>query len=185
VSKVLEQTRPRCVLDIGCNDGEFSVLAARHGAAVVAIDADAAVVDTLARRVQSERLTIVPLVVDFARPTPAIGWRNVEFPSFLDRTRGGFDLVMMLAILHHLIIDARAPLEDVVALASEMTRETAILEFVSPADPMFAAVARGRESLFASLTVDAFEQALHRRFEIVDSLRLPASDRWLYALRRR
>src|SRR5205809_162717 len=92
VARVLQEQRPRRVLDVGCNTGYFSGLAARHGASVVAIDQDPGVVGNLWRRASTEDLNILSLVVNLARPTPAFGWRNEECPSFLDRARGKFDV---------------------------------------------------------------------------------------------
>src|SRR3972149_6260807 len=42
VESALKEFHPRRVLDVGCNTGHFAALAARQGARVVAIDADAA-----------------------------------------------------------------------------------------------------------------------------------------------
>ena len=62
------------------------------------------------RRAEAERLDILPLVVNLARPSPATGWRNAECPSFLARAEGHADLVLMLAVLHHLLVTERVPL---------------------------------------------------------------------------
>ena len=60
---------------------------------------------------------MLPLVVDLTRPTPAVGWRNQECASFLvtGRRRENFDLVMMLAVVHHILVTERIPLEDLLA----------------------------------------------------------------------
>jgi hypothetical protein len=60
-------------------------MAARTGAAVVAIDTDPVVVGSIWRRAHAENRDVLPLVVDLTRPTPAMGWRNQECTSFLDR----------------------------------------------------------------------------------------------------
>ena len=56
---------------MGCNTGYFSLLAARNGARVVAIDSDSAVVGATWRQALKEDLDILPLVVNLASPTPA------------------------------------------------------------------------------------------------------------------
>ena len=83
VSQALELVRAERVLDVGANEGRFSLLAARQGAEVVAIDSDQTVTGSIWRRAAAENLNVLPLVVDFTRPTPAVGWRNQECPSFL------------------------------------------------------------------------------------------------------
>lgn len=177
--------RPREVLDAGCNTGTFSLLAARSGSRVVAIDADPAVVGVVWRRARAERLSVLPLVIDLSRPSPAIGWRNRECASFESRAHGAFDLVMMLAILHHLLVTERIPLDEIVDLAAALTSRFALLEFVPPEDPMFRRIARGREGLFTHLTTDLFERCCARRFDLIDKKRLGGTNRWLYFLRKK
>jgi len=128
---------------------------------------------------------VLPLVVDLGRPSPALGWRNAECPSFLDRATGGFDGLLLLAVLHHLLVSERIPLEHAMGLAAELTTDMAVVEFVGPQDEMFRRIARGRDALHADLDPGAFERACAPHFEIVRRLRLGESHRWLYLLRRR
>ncbi len=81
VGEVMREERPERVLDVGCNTGHFSAIAARAGASVVAIDYDPVVVGEVWRQAHVENLDILPLVVNLARPTPAVGWRNAEGAS--------------------------------------------------------------------------------------------------------
>lgn len=184
VTDVLAYLRPRKVLDVGCNTGHFSALAARHGASVVAIDYDAVVVGEVWRRASVEGLEILPLVVNLARPTPGIGWRNQECPSFLERAHQGFDAVLMLAVVHHLLVSERIPLAEIVDLAAELTTDTLVIEFIAPADPMFRRISRGRDPLFQYLTQPFFESTCRKRFEIVRCERLGETHRWLYLMRK-
>ena len=185
VSEVLGLVRPRTVLDVGANEGHFSLLAARKGSSVVAIDSDPVVVGAIWRRAFRERADVLPLVVDLTRPTPAVGWRNQECQSFLDRAAGGFDMVMMLAVMHHMLVTERIPLEDLLSLAAELTREYLLIEFVAPEDPMFQRIVRGREALYSHLSNARFEADAARHFELVRSIRIDGLHRWLYLFRRR
>ena len=137
------------------------------------------------RRARDERLDILPLVVDLSRPSPGVGWRNRESPGFLARARGAFDAVLMLAVLHHLLVTERVPLDEVVDLAVDLTTNVLVIEFVGPGDPMFRRLARGRDSLYSDLTTERFEAAFRPRFDIVRSQRLEDASRWLYVLRRK
>ncbi len=177
---------PKTVLDVGCNTGHFSAMAASRGASVVAIDYDPVVVGGVWRRARQEHLDILPLVVNLTRPTPAIGWRNRECPSFLDRACGHFDLVLMLAVIHHMIVTERVPVDDVVDMAADLTRDAAVIEFVAPEDPMFRRLTRGREALHSGLTAAVFETSCRRRFDIVSSEPLgESSTRVMYLLRKK
>jgi hypothetical protein len=137
------------------------------------------------RRARDERLDVLPLVIDLGRPSPGVGWRNRECPSFLERARGAFDAVLMLAVVHHLLVSERVPLHEIVDLAADLTTDVLVVEFVGPEDAMFRRLARGRDGLFSDLTTERFEAAFGLRFDIVRSERLEDASRWLYLLRRK
>ncbi|MEO5815177.1 MAG: class I SAM-dependent methyltransferase [Gemmatimonadaceae bacterium] len=185
VASAVDLVRPVTVLDIGSNTGELSIVAAAKGAHVVAIDNDAEVVQRLFRRASDERLNILPLVVDMAAPTPGRGWMNGESSSFLSRAEHSFDLVLALAVIHHLIATNGIPLPRVIDMFADLTRDAVALEFVPPTDPLFRRLARGRDSLYESLTRSSFESACERRFEIVRAEALPSGERMGYVLRKR
>jgi SAM-dependent methyltransferase len=185
VRDALAEFKPARVLDAGANTGHFSALAAQTGASVVAIDLDPVCVGRIWRRACDQNLDILPLVVNLARPTPATGWRNAESLSFLDRARGGFGGVLMLALLHHLLVTERIPLAEILTLAAELTTDVLVLEFVHPRDAMFRRLTRGRDSLHASLDEKKFEAACAGHFQIIRSLSLPGTQRTLYCLRKK
>jgi SAM-dependent methyltransferase len=185
VRAALAEFKPKQVLDIGTNTGHFSRIVATEGARVVAVDADPACAGESFARAQDESLNVLPLVLDIARPTPALGWRNGECASFLDRARGQFDAVLMLAVVHHLLVTERAPLRDILDLAAELTRSLLVIEFVPFEDPMFQRLLRGRGALFADYNRVFFEESCHRRFEIVRAAALPGTERRLYLVRKK
>jgi SAM-dependent methyltransferase len=185
VNEALREFKPARVLDAGANTGHFSALAAQAGAEVVAVDLDAACAGAIWRRAREQKLNILPLVVNLAHPSPALGWRNAECPSFLDRATGAFDGVLMLALIHHLLVTERIPLEEILRLAYDVTNSLLVIEFVDPKDDMFRRLTRGREHLHATLDVKMFEQACTPYFEIVRSLALPGTQRRMYCLKRK
>lgn len=198
VREALREFKPARVLDAGANTGHFSALAAQAGAEVVAVDLDAACAGAIWRRAREQKLDILPLVVNLAHPSPALGWRNGECPSFLDRATGlhragaassapagAFDGVLLLALIHHLLVTERIPLEEILRLAYDVTNSLLVIEFVDPKDEMFRRLTRGREHLHAALDMKMFEQACLPYFEIVRSLALPGTQRRLYCLKRR
>lgn len=185
VRRFLEETRPGQVLDVGCNTGVFSMLAAGTGAQVVAVDYDPVVAGRLWRAAAEKNLPILPLVVDIARPTPALGWDNHECRSFLDRAAGAFDAVLMLAVVHHLIVTERVPLGEIFRMARRLTRRWLMVEYVAPTDPMFVRLTRGRAHLHCDLNRESFEAAAQRVFEIVGSESVVGAERVLYLMKAR
>lgn len=185
VRDALNEFRPANVLDVGANTGHFGRIAAGFGAEVVAIDTDPSCATEGFVRAGAENLNILSLVVDIARPTPALGWRNSECFSFLERARGHFDAVLMLALVHHLQVTERVPLREIFDLAAELTKSLLVIEFVPLEDSMFQRLLRGREALFAGYNRQVFERACERQFDIVRHSEVPGSGRRLYLLKKK
>ncbi|MBI5707993.1 MAG: class I SAM-dependent methyltransferase [Armatimonadetes bacterium] len=184
VKGALSEIAPKKVLDVGCNTGHFSFLAAGQGADVVAADYDPEVLGYVHQRAIKEFPSVLPLVSDLTRPTPATGWRNAEWPSFLSRATQAFDMVLMLAVIHHMHVSERVPMEEIVDLAADLTKDGLVIEYVGTQDPMFRALAKTKEHLFEGLTKEVFEKVLSRRFKILRSITLNDGHRELYFARR-
>jgi SAM-dependent methyltransferase len=184
VTQALAAARPVRVLDVGCNTGVYSNLAADAGAEVVSVDTDMQAVDRLCASLKGSRKNILPLCVDLARPTPAVGWENCENASFLSRCAGHFDTVMMLAVLHHLLLRNQVPMDRIAALCSSLTTQNLILEWVPETDPKFQELLRGREAIYAHITEALFRDAFAEYFTVVDELKL-ANGRIMLHLRKK
>jgi len=184
VSHALAAAKPSRVLDVGCNSGAYSRLAAETGAEVVSIDTDVETVDRLVTSLQGSGKKILPLHVDLARPTPATGWENRETSSFLGRASGHFDTVMMLAVIHHVLLSSQIPMDRIAALCGNLTTRNLIVEWVPPTDVKFRELVRGREALCGHITEIAFREVFLRHFTIARECRL-ANGRVLLHLRKR
>jgi SAM-dependent methyltransferase len=167
VREVVGNLRPPRTLDIGANTGEYSVLVAETGAEVVALERDAASADRIFRISQSRKLPIQTIHADIARPTPAVGWDNNESSALLSRLEGQFDLVLMLAVVHHLLLLEQIPLPAIASLCHRLTRRYLLLEWVPVSDPMFQELMRGREALYGSLREDDFLAACNGLFTVL------------------
>ncbi len=177
----LKEVGPQRVLDIGCNTGHFSEMAAQAGAEVVSIDSDESSVGQVWRKGNRK---ILPLRVNVCRPTPSVGWRNNECSSFLDRARGHFDLLLLLAVIHHMLVSERVPLVEIASLCAELTKDAVIIEYVDPQDQMFQKILHGRQSLHADLTVEQFRTVFAKYFRIEKEETLMPT-RTLFLLRKR
>lgn len=184
ITDALKQTGPARVLDVGCNTGVYSMLAADEGAEVVSIDTDLQAVDRLCAKLKGTGKNILPLCVDLARPTPAAGWENRESASFLSRCSGHFDTVMMLAVIHHLLLHSQIPMDHIAALCGNLTTENLIVEWVPPTDVKFRELVRGRDSIYAHLTEQAFRDAFAAHFTFLTEQRLQNGRVLLHLLKR-
>lgn len=166
VRRALTGIRPVHVLDVGANTGVYSRIAAECGAEVVAWDTDLRASDLNWQTAHRDHLRILPLIADFARPTPAIGWRNRECASLLDRARGRFDCILTLGILHHLLVTDQIPLEAILDQLAEISTRWAVVEWIPNDDAQFVSLCRGRDQLYVHLDNNHFLQALSQRFVV-------------------
>jgi len=183
VASFLEAAAPRSVWDFGSNTGLFSRLASDRGIPTVAFDFDAASVEANYRTVvdRSER-DLLPLVMDLNSPSPDLGWANQERRSLADR--GPVDLVLALALIHHLAIGNNVPFER---LAEFMRRLCSwlVVEFVPKTDPKVQELLSHREDVFHGYTQEGFERAFDRHFVTQRREPIPDSERLLYLMRGR
>jgi hypothetical protein len=184
VERVARAGSREVVVDLGANDGHFSRLVAPFASTVVAVDSDALVIDRLYRTLRRDGdRTILPLYSDLTDPSPSLGWRNRERPTLTDRLDA--DLVLALALVHHLAISGTVPLPDVVAMLRDFDAEV-VVEFPDRGDPMVERLLdRKRDGLLDHYTLDAFADAITARFEVVERTALRSGHRHLFHLRPR
>ncbi len=168
VQRALEQCGPKRVLDIGANTGTYSLMAANAGAEVVALDSDVAAIEALWKKCSQQQQPVTALVANIARPIPAVGWRNQEQLSLLERLAGKFDLVLMLAVIHHLILREQVPLAHIADLCALLSRRWLLLEWVPVTDPMYLEWLRGRDEIYGRLCEDDLMQAFAPFFRVAD-----------------
>jgi len=180
IKEWLSKIVPKKILDVGCNGGHFSQIACELGANVVGIDSEEQCVSQAFQRSRQQRLNFLPLVVNFSQPTPAMGWANQETLSFVERSKKQFDLVLALAVIHHLLVSDEIPLEEIANLMSSITQKDLIVEYVDPSDSSFSELCRGRERHYDWLNPQSFEQCFSKRFKLVKSTILARPTRRLY-----
>ncbi len=167
IRAALDELRPGRVLDVGANTGEFSALAAELGAEVVALERDADAADRIAKMSAARSLSIQTIHADLARPTPAVGWENRESSALLARLEQQFDVVMLLAVIHHLLLLEQIPLRAILLLCRRLTKRFVVVEWVPASDPMFVSLMRGRDDLYGSLSEADLMSACEGLFEVV------------------
>jgi hypothetical protein len=183
VGELLGRARHGTVWDVGANTGTFSAIAAVAGHPVVAMDADPGAVEQMYLLVRSGQLPgVTPLVVDLTNPSPGIGWLSRERRSLLER--GPADVVLALAIVHHLAIGSNVPLPDVSAFFATIAREL-IVEFVPKEDPQVAAMLRNREDVFPGYSIIGFRAAFAADFHVIEEQQIADSLRVLFRMERR
>jgi hypothetical protein len=180
VRQYLCRANPAVVWDVGANTGVYSRVAREVAPFVVAFDIDPAAVERNYRTVRERNETgLLPLVLDFTNPSPALGWAHRERMSLADR--GPADAVMALALIHHLAIAGNVPLDHVAGFLSQLGK-TLVIEFVAKSDSQVEKLLRNRPDIFPNYTQEGFEHAFRRFFTIDACQRVDEADRWLYLM---
>lgn len=167
------------VWDLGCNNGRHSRIAAEGAQSVIAIDADPGPVDLLYRDLrEAGEGTILPLTMNIADPSPGLGWLGLERTPLLDRGRP--DLLLALALVHHLTITANVPITEVVAWLASLGGAL-VVEFPHREDPMVQKLlASKRTGLHADYERGVFEGCLYDAFDVHRREELGSGTRTLY-----
>ena len=152
------------VWDIGCNTGKFSRIAAKHADYVIAMDSDHLSVDHLYRALQEESINnILPLCINMADASPGLGWRGLERKPLTGR--GTPDLILCLALVHHIVIGANIPLQEFIEWLASLSASL-VIEFVTKDDVMVKTLLRNKEDQYDDYTPVAFKSYLDQLFDI-------------------
>ena len=178
VSAALENLSPETVLDIGANTGEFSLMAARQGAKVVALDTDHSCVDSLYRRSRNEGLSVLPLVMNILDPSPGFGWRGIEYPPATERFSS--DIVLALALIHHLVFTGGQDFGRIIKSIGDYQKGSLIIEYVDISDPMTAPLPRRPGIDYSWYTEENFLFTLRANYKEVRLIEKLSPSRSLY-----
>ncbi len=164
VDQFLRDAGGDVVWDMGANTGRFSRIAASPGRRVVSWDIDPAATERHYQLIRRDgTASTLPLVVDLGNPSPGLGWAHTERRSLLDRADA--DVVLALALVHHLAIGRNLPLDRLADFFADLA-PVLIVEFVPKGDPMVDKLLATREDIFPTYTLDGFRTAFSRRFAI-------------------
>jgi ribosomal protein L11 methylase PrmA len=183
VREMLVATSGERVWDIGTGTGAFSEMAVSAGKRVIALDADAVLIERLYLASRTGLIHgILPLLMNFTNPSPGLGWAHRERRSLEDR--GPAPVVLALAVVHHMAIANNVPLPEVGAFFASLAEEL-IVEFVPKEDPQTASLLASRPDVFPDYSVEGFREAFGHRFAIVRESAIADSSRSLFVMRRR
>jgi ribosomal protein L11 methylase PrmA len=172
-------TRPRLVWDLGANVGHFSRIASEGADYVVAMDADPVSVDHLYRNLRHQASkNVLPLVMNLANPSPDQGWAGTERRTLL--ARGRPELILCLALVHHMAIGANVPLQSFLGWLAGLGAAL-VIEFVTKEDPMTRQLLLNKDDTYDDYNRSFFESCLSKHFQLRNALELPGGTRVLYS----
>jgi ribosomal protein L11 methylase PrmA len=173
---------------LGANNGVFSRVAGESGGYVVSFDIDPAAVEQnyqMSKEANKQKgkaaneQNILPLLLDLTNPSPAIGWANSERDSLI--ARGPAELLLALALIHHLAISNNVPLPQAAEFFAGIGKWL-VIEFVSKSDSQVQKLLAARKDIFTEYTRVGFEAAFEQRFKIHEAVEIRESERVLYLM---
>jgi hypothetical protein len=183
VTQWISDVDPKLVWDLGANDGTFSRLASERGSYTVSFDMDPAAVEQNYQQTKAKgEKNIIPLILDLTNPSPAIGWHNRERDSLLERAPA--DLVLALALIHHLAISNNVPLPQLADFFADVGKWL-VIEFVPKSDSQVQKLLTSRKDIFSDYTRESFETAFAGRFSLREKVAVEESERFLYLMEKK
>jgi hypothetical protein len=181
ISTWLKDLEIKTAIDTGANEGFFSKLLLDKNAFTIAADLDHYSVNNLYHDCRNNNLGLLhPMIIDLSAPTPAIGVNNEERTSFLSRVKT--DMVLALALVHHLSIGHNIPFETTASMFSRMGKQL-IIEFVPKEDEKVRLMLLQKKDIYPGYSMEAFEKAFSNFFSIVHKAEIPGSGRTLYLMK--
>ena len=180
ISRYIDSIKPTGVWDLGANTGIFSRIASEKGIPTIAFDIDPAAVEQNYLEYAQYEKNIFPLVLDLTNPSPDMGWANQERLSIFNR--GPVDTIMALALIHHLAISNNVPIPRIVDFLASLCNNL-IIEFVPKEDSQVRRLLSTREDVFDDYDEDNFVREFGKKFEIVESDKIPDTERTVYCMR--
>lgn len=180
VQSFLKDISYETVIDLGANDGYFSLLC--KDKKVVALDADANCINELYVKIKKDKYNILPLVINLLAPSPSIGWNNKERNSITERLKA--DLIIALALVHHLAISNNVPLSMIADWLRPMGKYL-LIEFVPKEDEKVQLLLQHREDIFSEYSLQHFKEVFNDHYTILRESTIGNSKRVLFLLKQK
>ena len=137
-------------------------MAALLGSKVVAFDSDEACIAQLYHDAKEKNLPILPLLMDFRFPSP--GYGLCDKGGLPATVRFQCDLVLALALVHHVVFEGHFNFELIAKGLSDFSRRWLLVEFV-PKEDRF--VSQWWSPRYSWYTLDNFMKELTHQFRSV------------------
>ena len=152
------------------------------GIPTLAIDADLVVVEKHYQQITKEGLTnVLPLWIDLTNPSPGLGWNHRERLAFWEREPP--DMLLALALVHHLVIGNHLSLWALAEQWHRVTRRWLLVEFVPKDDPQVRVMLHQRPDIFPHYTMEDFLQAFEHFFSVCARYSIPDTKRILFLMK--
>ncbi len=181
ITNWLIKLAPETVVDLGANTGKFSLIAGKIANKVIALEADDTCVDSIEKEIQNQDIeNIDAVVMDLVESTSNIGLLNKEIKSIYTRAKS--DVVLSLAIVHHLHISDQLSFKQIAELLALYSKQYVIVEFIPKSDKKVQLLIKDKTLDFSGYKEDNFTDALSEWFNTTEVVTLEDSERKLLLL---
>jgi hypothetical protein len=180
IERWVRRVGPRRTVDLGSNRGAYARMAAGIGSDVLALDGDHATVELTYADLRDRPPSagsVTPIRGDLLNPSGDVGWANEEREALSRRTNA--ELVLALALVHHLAVQGEVPLERAVPWLAGHGRVLAV-EWVPPEDPKVAQMLDRRRERVHGYSKSVFDATLGRLGRTIEVVTLKPSGRSLH-----
>ena len=174
----------KSVIDLGANTGKFSFIAAEYAEKVISLEGDEKCVNEIEEQINLGKLdNIYTLLGNVAEPSPALGSLNIETDSIY--IRANTDLVLGLAIVHHLYISNRLNFNQITLIFAKFSSKYLIVEFIPVIDNKVQLLIKDKIINLMNYNEAHFINALSCWYTIKESISLKDSERRLFLLEKK
>ncbi len=180
ISKMIDEINPTKVWDLGANTGFFSRISSDREIFTVSFDIDPAAVEkNFLQSFEKKETNLLPLLLDLTNPSSNLGWANEERGSVI--SRGPTDLILALALIHHLAISNNIPLQKIAEFFKSNSKFL-IIEFIPKSDSQVQKLLSTRKDIFDEYTQEQFENCFKIYFTIKKTVLIVNSKRIIYLM---
>lgn len=182
INNFIDLISPNTLWDLGANNGLFTRIASKKNILSWAFDIDPTACEKNYNQVKHEKEAfITPVLFDLTNPSPSIGFANKERLNLASRNKP--DMVMALALIHHIAISNNVPFDKIAEFFSSLS-ENLIIEFVPKEDSKVQKLLMTREDIFDDYNQDCFENSFSKYYELIKKEPVQESLRIIYLFRR-
>jgi hypothetical protein len=183
VQRLVGLVEAKIVWDVGGNNGYYSRVVASENIDVVCFDIDPTAVETNYRKIKQDKSkSILPLILDLTNPSTSIGWAETEREGLLNRANA--DLVMALALIHHLALSNNIPFDRIARYFSFLS-PFLMIEFVPKEDSQVQRLLVSRQDIFDQYNIECFRESFSKHYDVIEEVAVQDTCRTLFLLRRK
>ena len=182
VKNVAKRYAGNTALDLGANNGFFSKLLCDKFQNVISSDIDHLAVEYNYKSAHAPNL--IPIILDFTNPSSGIGYAGIERSSFATRCQA--DLVLALALCHHLVMTGGLPFVQIAHYLAQLLAQDgiAVVEYIDKEDSQIQRLLAARDDVFFDYNKESFLMAFKENgFELLEEIAFPESHRCLCTFR--